>query len=111
MSQAVLVDHVLWAGLHGGAIFRGTAGNGAKYRFLASAEVMPRSPLRGEVWSITGVRREHVEHGAQVDVSRGVLQRPSGRLIVKALAESTAFPGIGAVTARKLWDEYGEQIY
>jgi exodeoxyribonuclease V alpha subunit len=111
MSQAVLVDNVLWAGRHGGSIFRGIAEDGAKYRFVAPVEVMPRSPVTGEVWSITGVLRRHTEHGSQVDVSRVVLQRPSGRLIVKALTESNAFPGIGAVTARKLWDEYGERIY
>lgn len=111
MSQTVLVESVLWAGGHGGAIFRGTAGDGDSYRFVAGAEVMPRSPLQGEVWSISGVCRKHVDHGYQVNVSSCVLQRPSGRLIIKALAESRAFPGIGAVTARKLWAEYGDRIY
>jgi exodeoxyribonuclease V alpha subunit len=111
MSQAVLVENVLWAGRHGGAIFRGVAEDGAKYRFVVTKEAMPRAPVTGEVWSITGIRRKHTEHGAQVEVSHVVLQRPSGRLIVKTLTESKAFPGIGAVTARKLWDQYGSQLY
>jgi exodeoxyribonuclease V alpha subunit len=111
LSQSVLVDSVLWAGRYGGAIFRGVAEDGARYRFVAAAEVMPRTPVTGEVWSINGLLRRHTEHGSQVDVSRVVLQRPSGRLIVKALTESKAFPGVGAVTARKLWDQFGERLY
>ena len=72
---------------------------------------MPRPPLQGEVWSISGIRGKHLEHGDQVEVSNCVLQRPSGRLVTKVLAESRAFPGIGTITARKLWNEYGEKIY
>src|ERR1700719_741288 len=95
----------------GGAIFRGVAEDGAKYRFVATEVAMPRAPVTGEVWSISGIRRTHIDHGAQVEVSHGVLQRPSGRLIVKTLTESKAFAGIGAVTARKLWDQYGSELY
>lgn len=111
MSQAVLVERVLWTGGQGGAIFRGRAADGARYRFVAGAAVMPRSPLQGEVWSIAGLRHKHAEHGSQVEVSSCVLQRPSGRLIVKVLAESKVFPGIGVVTAQKLWSECGDRIY
>jgi len=111
MSQTVLVDRVLWSGGHGGAIFRGVAEDGASYRFIARAAAMPRSPLQGEVWSISGTRRKHVEYGYQVEVSGCLLLRPSGRLIINVLAGSRTFPGIGPVTARKLWMAYGENIY
>jgi len=111
MSQAIVIENILWSGDCGGAIFNGASADGAKFRFIASSAVMPRPPLQGEVWSISGVRRKHPEHGEQVEVSHCVLQRPSGRLITKVLAGSRAFPGIGAVTARKLWDEFGETLY
>ena len=111
MSQAVVIENILWSGDCGGAIFNGTSADGAKFRFIASSAVMPRSPLQGEVWFISGIRRQHPEHGEQVEVSHCVLHRPSGRLITKVLAGSRAFPGIGAVTARKLWDEFGETLY
>ena len=111
MSQTVLVESVLWAGGQGGAVFRGVADDGSRYRFVAAPLVMPRSPLQGEVWSISGVRHKHVQYGSQVDVSSCVLQRPSGRLIIQALSESRSFPGIGAVRARKLWSECGDTIY
>jgi len=111
MSQAVVIENILWSGTSGGAIFNGTSADGARFRFVATSAVMPRPPLQGEVWSISGVRRKHPEHGEQVEVSHCVLQRPSGRLITKVLAGSRSFPGIGAVTARKLWDEFGETLY
>ena len=111
MSQTVLVESLLWTGAQGGAIFRGTAEDDAAYRFVASGAVMPRAPVEGEVWKITGTRRNHAQHGEQVEVSHCVLQRPSGRLLTKVLAASKSFPGVGVVTARKLWDEFGEHLY
>lgn len=47
----------------------------------------------------------------QLDAVEAVLERPSGEHIVSFIADSPAFEGIGAVKARRLWDEFGERLY
>ena len=39
------------------------------------------------------------------------LLRPSGEHIVQLLSTSPAFPGIGEVKARRLWEQLGESLY
>ncbi len=109
MTQ-VVVENVLWSGR--GAIFNGIAnGTGAKHRIVASRLVMPREPVPGEVWNVSGVIRKHPKYGPQVEASSATLLRPSGRLIVGTIAKSPAFRGIGEVRANRLWDAFGEKIY
>lgn len=112
MSQTVIVETILSEGQYGGAIFSAsTVAGGKKHRFIASAEVMPRAPLLGEVWEIGGTIKKHPQHGPQVEAQTALLMRPSGRLIVQTLARSKKFPGIGEAKARALWDRFGDELY
>lgn len=107
----IVVDSVLWAGGFGGAIFSGTAEDGRRHRMVSRYEVMPRPPVVGETWSVEGVVENHPQYGRQVVTSKALLVRPSGRLLVKALAKSADFPGIGEKLAGHLWRRFGEDLY
>lgn len=109
--QRILVDSILWQGRQGGAVFNGLTLDGQRHRIVATAEVMPRPPVTGESWDIDGVQKRHLVHGLQVEARTALLQRPSGRLIVQAIANSRSFPGIGELRARQIWDRFGEGVY
>jgi exodeoxyribonuclease V alpha subunit len=109
--QTVIIESLLWQGHHGGAIFNATSSAGQRLRIVADREVICRAPVVGEVWDIGGVLRRHKIHGDQVEARTAVLRKPSGRLIIQAIAGSKKFPGIGEVRARALWERFGEEIY
>jgi len=109
--QSLIVETIIWQGRQGGAIFTAGATDGKRYRVVAGAKIMPRPPVIGEVWHISGRLQRHPSHGQQVVAESAILQKPSGRLIVKTITGSRAFPGIGDVRARALWDYFGESIY
>lgn len=109
--KTIVVDRVSFAGTASGAIFTGTCADGSVHRLVANREVMPRPPVPGEVWAVSGVVQNHPVYGRQVVTRKAVLQRPSGRLIVSCLAKSSIFPGIGAKTADQLWRRFGEDLY
>lgn len=109
--RLVTVNRVLSSGLQGGAIFTGTDEGGANHRFIAPWDVMPRAPIPGETWNITGVQRRHPEYGLQVEAQSASLQRPSGRLVITMITKSSNFPGIGEAKARHLWERFGEELY
>lgn len=80
---------------------------------LAVAEVE-----QGQWWRIAGnpVPTDYEVDGFHVVENRIVatdaeLLRPSGEHIVQLLSTSQAFPGIGEVKARKLWERLGESLY
>lgn len=73
---------------------------------------------QGQWWRLTGkaVPMEYevdgyrvVEH--RITATDAELVRPSGEHIVQLLASSPAFPGIGEVKARRLWERLGESLY
>lgn len=73
---------------------------------------------RGQWWKVSGEASERVLEvngylmtETQVDASCVVLLRPSGEHIVRFMADSPAFEGIGRVKARKLWETFGEELY
>ncbi|MBJ6800432.1 AAA family ATPase [Geomonas propionica] len=107
----IVVQNVAFAGTSTGAIFTGACADGSVHRLVASRDVMPRPPVVGEVWSVSGVVQTHPVYGRQVVTRKAVLERPSGRLITACLAKSTVFPGIGPKTADQLWRRFGEDIY
>lgn len=109
--RLVTVDKVLRSGSYGGAIFNGITEDATKYRLVASSSTMPRPPVAGETWLIEGVMRKHPKHGPYVQANHATLKRPSGRLLVNAIAKSKSFPGIGQTWAQRLWDEFGENLY
>ena len=80
---------------------------------LAVAEVE-----KGQWWRVSGreVPTEYEVDGFRVVENRIVaidaeLLRPSGEHIVQLLSTSPAFPGVGEVKARRLWEQLGESLY
>jgi exodeoxyribonuclease V alpha subunit len=80
---------------------------------LAVAEVEP-----GQWWRVEGpaVAVDYEVDGFRVaehriTVSDAELLRPSGEHIVQLLSTNPAFPGIGEVKARRLWEQLGEALY
>jgi len=109
--QSVVVENILWEGARGGAIFNALTGDGKRHRFVASAQVMPRLPVGGEIWDINGGVRNDPTYGPQVVVDKAILRKPSGRIIVRLIAGSKLFPGIGEKGAANLWEKLGERLY
>jgi len=73
---------------------------------------------QGQWWRLTGkaVPTDYEVDGYRVIEHRlcatdAELVRPSGEHIVQLLASSPAFPGIGEVKARRLWERLGESLY
>ena len=73
---------------------------------------------KGQWWFLTGksVRTTFITEGYPVTEyrlvpSRAELRRPSGEHIVQLLSTSPAFPGVGEVKARRLWERLGETLY
>lgn len=111
MTQTVVIENVLWVGPYGGAVFNALTMSGRKYRFLAASSILPRVPVAGELWAISGTIKKHPEYGDQVQIETALLEKPSGKLIVSTISKSKDFPGIGKARAENLWNEFGEAIY
>lgn len=109
MTKTCEVTAVHWAGSTGGAVFTVQADE-ASHRVFAPASVMPRPPVRGEIWTIDGTIKNHPRYGLQVEATRALLSRPSGRMVLSFL-KGPACPGIGSAKAAELWKELGESIY
>lgn len=107
----VAVEHITSIGKYGGAIFKGRCTEGKSYRFVADQKVMPRSPVRGEIWEVNASKQEHPKYGLQYVAKTAVLKRPSGRLIINTIAASPLFPDIGVKNAGKLYERFGERLY
>jgi len=107
----VVVDKVLSVRSYGGAIFNATCSEKKQHRLVADYKVMPRPPFSGEVWEIDGKPAMHSQYGMQIHLSKAILKKPSGRLIIRTLSESELFPGIGKATATGLYERYQEDIY
>lgn len=107
--SAVAIEEVLHDG--GVVVFRGRLEGGDAARFVALRSIVGRTPAPGEAWNLGGKWEVHPKHGRQVQVSRALLIRPCGRLLVDVLSRGAGFPGIGVARARGLWDALGETIY
>ncbi len=108
MNQQVILDEVLHDG--GVVVFRACVPWGTVVRMVARREVLGRVPIPGESWEIGGTWETHPRYGRQVVVSSATPVRPSGRLLIDAIAHSPDFPGIGFARAQRLWDTYGERL-
>ncbi len=80
-------------------------------RAVVPRGVLPRSPEAGERWRFTGETRVDPEHGEGLHCRVALPLLPKGRGIVRLLAESKRFPGVGWRTAERLWDALGEKLY
>lgn len=88
------------------------------YSVKFSDSVQSADPRPGQTWLVTGIqsiktytRGHHEITEIQVTAKSAELKRPSGEHIVQLMARSNDFPGIGEVTARKLWGAFGEELY
>jgi len=75
-------------------------------------------PRVGQTWFVQGMpstkcytRGHYQVVEIQVAARRAELKRPSGEHIVQMMGKSDDFPGINVATARKLWNELGEDLY
>ncbi|MDE3245116.1 MAG: AAA family ATPase [Acidobacteriota bacterium] len=111
MTDLVLTIRRIWPGRLGGAVFTGQDAGGLLHRVVADAGVLHRPPGQGEQWTVAGSTRHHPKYGAQIHAERATPLRPQGELLRRFLAQSKAFQGIGDARARKLWDQFGENLY
>ncbi|NYT64134.1 hypothetical protein H0A66_17605 [Alcaligenaceae bacterium] len=89
-----------------------------RYAVLVPLRVLSTEVQEGQWWRVSG-SYEDVRFdvdGWQVQerrlyAMRLELLRPSGEHVVQLLARSPAFPGIGEVKARKLWEALGAELY
>ena len=113
MSISVTVTiSTVYPGSTGGAIFTGHDVAGRHMRFVADRDRIFRVPIVGEVWALKGVSRRHAIYGDQVHVEQATLAAPSGCLVIDFLVRHPAFNGlgIGKAKARRLWEEFGQDL-
>lgn len=109
VAGTVVVEDLVHDG--GIVVFRARGQRGTAARFVAPRSVVGRAPTPGETWRVEGKTESHPTHGRQVTLASAALVHPSGRLLVSAIARSATFPGIGTVTAQRLWDAHGEELF
>lgn len=93
---------------------------GALVRARVPAHVLPRSPVQGETWRVTG----HMERHPVFDPATGqevVLDHvaaawaaplvPRGAALRRWIARNPAISGVGDGYAERLWDAYGPRLY
>jgi len=110
----------------GGAIFTGVELDAdglrrdaaAHYVVLAPSWLLLTEVQPGQLWRIEGEAEPNtiVVNGfklteSTVKPTAMKLLRPSGEHIVRLLADSPDFKGIGTVKARRLWERFGEALY
>ncbi|WP_026187694.1 AAA family ATPase [Ensifer sp. BR816] len=95
----------------GDNVIIGRDGGGQLRRALAPAKRTPRDPAIGETWRVTGRVRPHPEFGPQLHADVALPLVTEGQAIIRHLATDKRFPGIGWVTANRLWTAFGEAIY
>lgn len=90
----------------------------ASHCIVFPSRVLPVEVTTGQVWRVDGTKsaRRFTRDGfeiveTRVQASRAELVRPSGEHVVQLMARSPDFTGVGEVTARKLWDRYGQKLY
>jgi exodeoxyribonuclease V alpha subunit len=89
-----------------------------RYAAVFPARLTPVDVMPGQWWRLAGTATPlhyvvdgYMVHEHRVVVESAELLRPSGDHIVQLLSSSPAFPGIGEVKARRLWDALGERLY
>jgi exodeoxyribonuclease V alpha subunit len=111
--SAVATITTVYPGPRGGAIFSGRDTAGKRLRFVAGCNHICRAPVVGETWSLTGEVHRHPRYGNQVHVEQASLVQPRGQLIIDFLSRHPAFDGlgIGIAKARRLWKNFGSDLY
>ncbi|EEG07332.1 AAA family ATPase [Pseudogulbenkiania ferrooxidans] len=112
MSETVslTVSTLTFLSDNGSTIFSGHDSEGLRVRVVARAKTLPRPPIVGEVWMVTGEYREHRKYGRQLYATRGSYSVPKGRLLISYLANHPDFTGIGEGKARALYEAFGDRL-
>lgn len=107
-------------------LFSGLAIDGAgaadpkapRYAVLAPHRTLAANVQEGQWWRVSGSAEDVTYdvdgwqvHERRLQATKLELLRPSGEHVVQLLARSPAFPGIGEVKARKLWEALGSDLY
>lgn len=92
--------------------------NAPRYAVTFPSRLTPLEVQLGQWWRVRGNAKlaEYTVDGYHIIEHRlfaeeVALLRPSGEHIIQLLSASPAFPGIGAVKARRLWEGLGESLY
>ena len=80
-------------------------------RVVMNSQMTVREPRPGEAWRVTGSERAHLDFGMQIHAAVALPLIPTGRALVRYLATSEKFTGIGWKTANRLWDQMGKSLY
>ena len=109
-DYSLVIDELLHDG--GVFVFRGYTGDDAPVRCVVARALM-RRPVPGETWRVQGTWEQNPTYGMQVGrVATATLERPSGRLFVRAVSrDSERFAGIGTTRAQRVWDAHGERLF
>jgi exodeoxyribonuclease V alpha subunit len=112
LSTTITVTEV-FPGPIGGAIFFGKDTKGNIHHLIAGYATISDLPREGDIWTVKGAVERHPKYGQQIRVMTAFRARPSGRMIVDYLAKNQAFKGvgIGIKKAKRLWDEFSEELY
>jgi exodeoxyribonuclease V alpha subunit len=96
----------------GGAIFTGRDRAGRWIRIVAGRKHIFRTPLKGEIWQLSGQFIKHPIYGDQLHVEKSSLVEPKGYSLVKYLITHPAFRyiGIGQAKASRLYKTFGERL-
>jgi exodeoxyribonuclease V alpha subunit len=90
-----------------GMIFAGRAAEGGRLRVRATFDRLLGVPSVGDIWEIAG-EPVTTPYGPQIVATSGRRLLPSGRMIVRFVAENV--PGIGPTRADRLWEAFGANL-
>ena len=89
-------------------------------RTLVPSGVLPREPIAGEIWTVTGGAEQRMvfDHkaGREAPVDHIIARKAApaelqGRAIKQWLASNPTIKGVGEGYAERLWDAYGPSLY
>jgi exodeoxyribonuclease V alpha subunit len=115
LREREVTDEITATSFHasplGGGVLIGRGKSSRMRRAVLSPEVATRDPEPGETWRVTGPEHEHPEYGWQIHASVALPLLPTGRTIIRYLATSPRFEGIGWRTANRLWETLDGRLY
>lgn len=97
----------------GGGLLIGTDERGVSRRAAAADHLMPRPAIKGEVWRVSGRQMFSERHNSAYIEAEVALPMPiEGEAIIRYLADSPSFPGVGIAIALRLRNGLGlEGLY
>ena len=110
VTVSLAVSSLAYVSENGASIFSGRCTEGKQVRVVARKNVLPRTPVIGEIWTVDGDFNEHPKYGRQLHATRGSYITPRGQLIVSYLANHPDFSGIGERKAKALYKAFGDRL-